>query len=350
VQNRVMSVAVFICFLFVSALLPADQLVLENGDRLSGTIIKSDDTSLLIKTAFAGQVTVEWPAIEQISSSQPLHLGLKDGQTVVGTVTTANGGFAVQAPGQPAIEVPRAAVVFIRSDSEQAAYDKSLHMGWMQGWAGGANVSFALTRGNSQTKNLALAFTADRKTAGDHLGLYANSVFAGNDAPGAATTAQATQSGARYDRNFDSRLFSFGSADFQTDALQSLDLRSVLGAGLGLHAIRGDRTTLDILAGGNYTRENYSSLQRDVAAVTLGEELMKKLGAATVLMQKLYAYPALSDGGQYRAVFNFGTLTKLNRWFGWQNAFSDIYVTNPPAGKRQNDILLTTGLNISFSH
>jgi L-aminopeptidase/D-esterase-like protein len=32
------------------------------------------------------------------------------------------------------------------------------------------------------------------------------------------------------------------------------------------------------------------------------------------------------------------------------NAFGDIYVTNPPAGSKQNDILLTTGLNISFAH
>ena len=28
----------------------------------------------------------------------------------------------------------------------------------------------------------------------------------------------------------------------------------------------------------------------------------------------------------------------------------DIYVTNPPAGAKQNDILLTTGLNFSFTH
>jgi len=25
-----------------------------------------------------------------------------------------------------------------------------------------------------------------------------------------------------------------------------------------------------------------------------------------------------------------------------------VYVTNPPAGKKQNDVILTTGLNVSF--
>ena len=46
-------------------------------------------------------------------------------------------------------------------------------------------MGFALTRGNSETSNLAIAFTADRKTLHDHLGLYTNSVYATNDAPGA---------------------------------------------------------------------------------------------------------------------------------------------------------------------
>ena len=61
-------------------------------------------------------------------------------------------------------------------------------------------------------------------------------------------------------------------------------------------------------------------------------------------------FPDLSDTSQFRGVFNFGTVTKFSKWLGWQNAFGDIYVTNPPAGKKQNDIVFTTGLNVSFTH
>jgi hypothetical protein len=35
---------------------------------------------------------------------------------------------------------------------------------------------------------------------------------------------------------------------------------------------------------------------------------------------------------------------------GWQNTFGDVYVTNPPAGKRKNDVILTTGLNFTVAH
>jgi putative salt-induced outer membrane protein YdiY len=342
----IISVVVFSSTLF------ADQVTLKNGDRLTGTIEKSDAKTLVIKTEFAGEVTVQWPAIQEINSTQPLHVGLADGKTVVGPVKTSDGNLEVSTAAAGTVTTPTSAVLVIRNDAEEAAHEKTLHPSLTEGWAGGANVGFALTRGNSQTKNLALAFTADRKSLTDHLGLYLNSVYATNDAPGAipATTANAIQSGIRFDRNITGRLFGYVSGDFQTDALQSLDLRSVLGGGLGFHVIKNDRTTLDLLGGLNYTRENYSAFHRNFAALTIGEELAQKLGASTLLTQKLYFFPDLSDTGQYRGVFNLGTVTKMSKWLGWQNAFGDIYVTNPPAGKKQNDIILTTGLNVSFTH
>jgi putative salt-induced outer membrane protein YdiY len=347
------SFALFVLLLlFVPEFGWADQIDLQNGDRLTGTIIKSDAKNLVIKTEYAGEVTVQWPAIREINSAAPLHVGSKDGQMVVGSVKTVDGNLDVEAAGITPVTVPKESVTVIRNDAEQAAYERSLHPGLMHSWAGGANVSFALTRGNSEAKSLALAFTADRRTLHDHLGLYANSVYATNDAPGATpnTTANAIQGGARYDHNLTPRVFGFGAGDFQTDDLQDLELRSVFSGGLGFHAIKSDRTSLDLLAGANYTHEKYALFSRNFAGLTLGEELLTKLGAATALTQKLYFYPDLSNSGEYRATFNFGTVTKLSKWLGWQNAFGDIYVTNPPVGKRQNDILLTTGLNISFTH
>jgi putative salt-induced outer membrane protein YdiY len=238
------------------------------------------------------------------------------------------------------------------ANRNNSPYDESLHPGLREGWTGGTNIGFALTRGNSQTKNLALAFNAARKTLNDKLGLYANTVYATNDAPGAtpSTTANAIQGGLRYDHDLTARLFGFGSADFQSDSLQTLNLRTILGGGLGIHLIKAEATTLDLLSGVNYTRENYDAFSRNFAAVTLGEELLHKLRASTSLTQSLYFYPNLSSAGDYRATFNFGTVTKFSKSLGWQNAFGDIYVSNPPAGKRQNDILFTTGLNISFTH
>ena len=337
---------------FYSVVAFADQVVLKNGDRLSGDILKSDSKALVIKTEFAGEVTVQWSAIEEIHSTQSLHVEAKDAKPATGTVTTEGTDLVITTADNRTVTVPKEAVVDMRSPEQQTAWERSQHPGLTQGWTGGANVGFALTAGNSETKNLALAFTADRKSVNDHVALYENSVYATNGTAGGVngTTANSIQSGIRYERNISARAFGFVSSDFQTDALQSLDLRSVFGAGFGYHAIKNDRSTLDLLAGANYTRENYTTLKRNVAALTLGQELTHKLGKSTLLTQKLYVFPALNEGGEYRATFDFGTVTKISKWLGWQTAFGDIYVTNPPAVKKRNDITLTTGLNVTFAH
>ena len=58
----------------------ADQVVMKNGDRLSGTIEKYDDKNLLLKTDYAGEL--DWSAVQQITSTELLHVSLSTGQTV----------------------------------------------------------------------------------------------------------------------------------------------------------------------------------------------------------------------------------------------------------------------------
>ena len=114
----------------------ADQVVLSNGDRLTGAIVKSDAKNLILKTEFAGEVTIKWDAVREITSGEPLHVQLKEGKDLVGKVTTTDGNLYVET-NNGKVEAPKDAVVLLRSESEQAAYDKSLHPGLLQGWNGG---------------------------------------------------------------------------------------------------------------------------------------------------------------------------------------------------------------------
>lgn len=342
----------------------ADQVVLKNGDRLTGSITKSDGKQLVIKTEYAGDVTVKFDAIQSLTSAGDLNVTL-GGKTVVGPVTTSGEDVVVATKTAGPVEAPKASVTLVRSPAEQAAYEKSLHPGWSEGWAGGLNLGFAVTRGNSETKNLNIAFNGARTGFHDKLTLYTNSVYATNDLPTASphTTANSTGGGARYDHDFSPRAFGFGNGDFLSNSLQDLSLRSTLGGGIGMHAIKNAVTTLDLLAGLNYTHESYSdvpipppatkgtySYSNSLAGLTLGDAYTLKVGKGTVITQSFFIYPDLSDTSQYRGTFNFGTVTKLNKWLGWQNSFGDIYVSNPPPTTKKNDLLLATGLNISLKH
>ena len=351
--------------LAISAASFADQVTLKNGDRLTGTVVKSDGKTLVVHTDAAGDVTLQFDAIQGIKADEDLHVTLKDGKTVVGPITTTDSKLEVATKTAGTVEAAKDDVTLIRNDTEQLAYDKSLHPGLMHGWNGGANVGFSVARGNSQTENLALAFNAVHPTLNDKITLYETSIDTKNDLASPSTVANLNTGGLRYDRNLNPRLFVFAAGDFMSNALQFLDLRQVYSGGFGFHAIKSDNTILDLLGGLNYTHETYSNgtpipgtspiaftsygKTNRFIALTVGEELNHKVGKSTLITQNLYFFPDLQQS-EYRATFNFGTVTKISKVFGWQNQFSDIYVTNPPAGAKKNDVLFTTGLNISFTH
>jgi len=354
-----------IALLAFSTTLLADQVSLKNGDRLTGTVVKSDGKTLVLHTEAAGDVTLKYDSIQEIKTDEQLHVTLKDGKSAVGPVTTTDGKLQIATKTSGTVEAPKEDVTLIRNDAEQQAYDKSLHPGLTHGWDGGINVGFSVARGNSETENLALAFNAVHPTLHDKITLYASSINTTNDLADPSTVASLSQGGLRYDRDIHPRVFVFGAADFMANALQFLDLRQVYTGGFGYHAIKSDRTILDFLGGINYTHETYSNgnpvpgfpgvfesygKTNKFAALTLGEELNTKLGKSTVVTQSVGFFPNLQQTGEYRFTFNLGTVTKLNKWLGWQNQFGDIYVSNPPTGSKSNDIIFTTGLNIAFAH
>lgn len=343
----------------------AEQVTLKNGDKITGTVVKSDGKTVVVKTDYAGDLTINWSAIQDLSSDKKLFVETPDRKLISGTVATKDADLVVTTPSG-AVDVPKASVRLIRSEGEQAAYEASLHPALSRNWAGGLNFGFALARGNSQTKNLNLGFNAVRPTNNDKITMYANSIYSANDKSAASphVTANTIFGGIRYDRNLAHRLFAFGAGDFATDDLQNLNLRSILTGGLGFHAIKNDRTTLDFLGGANYTRESYADIfdsstppvllqaahTNSFAGLTLGDELNHKLGAASLFTQRFYYYPNLNNGGGYRTALDLGFSTKLNQWLGWQTGFSDRYTSNPALGNLKNDVLFTTGLNLTFTH
>ncbi|MFZ3266907.1 MAG: DUF481 domain-containing protein [Terriglobales bacterium] len=364
----------------------ADQIVLKNGDRLTGSITKSDGKELVIKTDYAGDVTVKFDAIQSLTSTGDLNVTV-GGKIAVGPVTTSGDDIVVATKNAGPVEAPKASLTVLRSPAEQAAYEKTLHPGWAEGWGGGANLGFALTAGNSETKNLNIGLNATRTGFHDKLILYETSIYATTGKVAlqplspAQTTANSNSGGIRYDRDFAPRLFGFGSADFFNNSLQNLDLRYILGGGIGFHAIKTPNTTLDLLAGINYTHESFSDLMQtnpapppltlfynhsdSSAALTVGDNFTHKLGKNSVFTQTFLLYPSFSqvniafpgatadDVRILRGAFNLGFVTKIHKWLGWQITLADVFDNHPLASNppiERNDITLATGLNFSFTH
>ncbi|HXW55512.1 MAG TPA: DUF481 domain-containing protein [Candidatus Cybelea sp.] len=353
---------VLICvstFLGFASAAPADTLTLKNGDRLTGTIESSDANQITFKTDYAGEIKVVWSAIEQVATPEPLYIQEKNKTIVSGTVTSEGSNVIVHTENAGTVTVPLTEVIMIRSREEQQAYDRSLNPRLWEDWSGGANVGFALARGNSNTTDLTTGINAIRKTLTDQIKTYFSTIYSTAGTIG-VVTANELLAGIRYDKNINPKLFVFVAGDFTHNELQSLDLQQIYTGGLGLHVINQPRTTLDLLGGVNYTRAAYSgptaaigvtSVQQNYVGLTVGEDFVKKIGAASSFTEDFYYYPDINALGQYRYALDAAWVSQIKKWLGWQISLGDRYISNPPIlGTKNNDVVLSMGVNLSFAN
>jgi putative salt-induced outer membrane protein YdiY len=333
----------------------ADQITLKNGDRITGTIISSDAKTLVIKTEYADAVTIKWDFVQQIESSQPLYVGTKSGQVIVGPVTTSDSKLAVATKEAGSVAVPKTDVTSLRDADEQkkaeAALDRLQHPHLGDLWGGTFDTGVGLVRGNSDSTNFTFGLNAVRAAARDKISLYTVSAFSRSAVNGvSSTTAQSIAGGVRYDLNVSDKAFGFGTVDLFNDRFQDLDLRTVIGAGGGYHAIKNNRTTFDVLLGGTFDREFFTTFNRSSAEILLGETLSHKLLASSAFNESVFFYPNMSSTGNYRSTISLALITKLTKLLSWQTSFNDYYLSDPPPGKKSNDLLFSTGLRLTFGN
>ena len=350
----------------------ADTVVLKNGDRLTGAVSQLAGGKLTLHTEYAGDVAIAFDQVSSVKMDKPIVLSqeTKKGKKIdirrleITSIEKTDAGYTVTtASGTEA--VPPAGLTTVRTAAAQQAYENSLRPGWLHAWTATANVSFALARGNSDTTTVGTGMNLTRPTATDKTSLYFTEIYT-HDGLLDQTTADHIAAGARYDHNLNPKIFIFGTGDFATDALQFLDLRSVLGGGFGWHAVAQPKQQLDILGGIVWTHENYGSFTtanatpppatiftpaetNSFAALDFGEQYTRKLGAASAFTEQAYIFPDLQDTSQYRFTLNAGLSTKIKSFLSWQTTVSDVYVTNPPTGTKTNDFILTTGLGFTFT-
>lgn len=345
--------------LCAAALAPAalgGQITLKNGDRVTGTVVKSDGKTVTVKTTYAGDLTVQMSAVASITSDEPITVATSNGQSLTGPVTVDGGALAgatlvVRPTPTTPVTVPLAAVTALRSTSEQAAFERRRDADILELWTGTVDTGFSLTRGNSDTTTFTAGLNATRQTQDDKITVYGTSVFAENSTTGTAvTSASAMRGGGRYDANITPQVFAFGSLDLEHDALQRLDLRSVLGSGFGWHARKSERTTVDVFGGATLNRSNFASQPDTTTSEGLvGQEFSHKLASRMTVKQRLSFYPKLSDPGEFRLNVDTTAVTPITKWVGLQVTVSNRYDSSVLAPGKASDVLVTTGLRFTFA-
>jgi putative salt-induced outer membrane protein len=335
-------------------LLAADQVILTNGDRITGSIVSVDDKTVVLKTAAMGEVKIDRTAVASFETGEPLTVTLKKGEKVVGKVAAAEEKTSITTPAGSVVTVPQADVQAVRTAAGQAAWEREetrrTHPPLLDFWSGTAGVNLAFAGGNAKTTTLGAGATVQRVTGFDKITLVYSQIYSTQSTvrPFGATANRISGS-ARYDRNITGKLFGFAINSYDFDEFLDLDLRTVLGGGLGFHAYKSAKSYWDVGAGADWSREAFGTgLVRNSAEMLVTEESSHQLNKTMQLTQRLSVFPNLSRGGDYRIDFDGGASFKLTKLLTWNVTLTDRFLSNPLPGKQRNDVLLTTGIAIAF--
>jgi hypothetical protein len=343
---------VWVLFLFIAPSLSADQVVLKNGDTITGAIVKKDGGKLTIKSEFLGEVSMPWTAVKSLKSDADLTVVLPGGEAVVGKLNTSGDKLEVATPAATRT-TPLADVGAVRNVAEQRTFDRMQHPRLLELWSGFYDMGLALARGNARTTTLTNAFNASRVSRKDKITVTFNEIYGSarlKGQPVTNTIASAVRGGWTYNRDITPKFFVSTLNDYEHDRFQNLDLRFVVGGGFGVNAIKKEKTNLSFIGGGDYERENFTNnLKRNSGEANFGNDFLYKLSGATSITQSSRFFPNLTYTGEYRMNFDLAGVTVVKKWLAWHVSASDRFVSNPVFGLQRNDLLLSTGFRVSFA-
>ncbi|HQU81963.1 MAG TPA: DUF481 domain-containing protein [Pyrinomonadaceae bacterium] len=350
---KLIIVALF-AVLILNSTVFADRIVMTNGDRLTGKIVKKEGDSITIQTESAGTIKIKWSSVAEVVSDEPLSVTIEDGKVIEAKLNAEDGILYLEKSEDEEIELEKSKLKDVRTPEAQKTFEieqkRIKDNKFTDFWGGTFDAGFSMTAGNSDTRTVSGAFRAVRETAETKFTGYANALHIRNSTGGRhRITAAQIWYGARYDVNINKNWFGFGSGDFEYNKPQKLNLRAVLGGGAGYHAVKSDRVTLDFTGGFTHNFEDFSNgIRRNSAEMLFGEEAKLKLNNRAKLTNRLVVYPNISRFGNLRALFDASLQTDLNNWLGWHLTIGNRYNSRPVSLTEKNDFLMSTGLRFSF--
>lgn len=334
----------------------ADIVTLKNGDRITGALVAIKGGNLQLKSEILGDLTIPLAQVATYSSTTPVAVVRKGQETVKGTlVLTPSANWQVNANGQEQALVPANVDLIMPADAYHEKYEGPTPKPW-QAWKGTAAVGESLNRGNQNTSAFTTSIAAIRERPETvnferHFRSTFNFVtlLSHAEQPGSSVTSHTLDTSLREDYLFDPRLFAFGLGEFQHISTEGLYLRQTYGGGFGFEVLNHPQTTFNLVGGITYQHEHF------IAASTVtsmdgmfGETFGKQFTKRTRLDHSFTFYPDFSQTGQYR----FDTTTvlslKLNSRLSLNASFIDLYLSNPPAGNKNNNVTFSTGVGYTF--
>jgi putative salt-induced outer membrane protein YdiY len=304
----------------------ADEIVLENGNVLTGTIEKIDGGKLFLKTDYSQPIEIQVSKIKKITTDKPVDLYLISGELLKGKVQTApDGKLAVEpAPGQAPTTVELQNVAGINAPPKAPPK-----------WRGNISLGGTQQTGNTERKSASAAAEALYKVESERFtGRFLWNYARDQD----AVTAQNTYGLLKYDHFFSKKFYGYLAGEGFNDHFKNWRFRYLIGPGAG-YQIWDDEVKFFLLEGGvAYGYEDrYTGANKDYMSARMAADIRYKFGKYISVGDYLTIYPSLTYGGQYTLRNEAYILSPLGA--GWNLKLSNIWDHNsdPAPGVLKKD-------------
>lgn len=229
----------------------ADEIILVNGDKISGTIIEKASGSIIVKTSYAGEVTIVWGQVAGITTTAPAVFKLTDETTIKGEALTTESGKIKIKSGEILVTEP------IELGRIDAINPKKVEA---QGVRLSGHVGAAANISDGNTRNKNYYFDAEIVARTDKNRYTMGGEFSQSEVEG-EKTSEAWITYMKYDHFLTSHYYMYANSLFNKDKFKDLNLRSVIGLGLGYQVWESEKKNLSIELGFAYTNEDFLTTQ-----------------------------------------------------------------------------------------
>jgi hypothetical protein len=263
----------------------ADEVLLTNGERLIGKVEALTNGSLTFKSDKVGTVTIAMADVRILTLDIPIQVVIKDETALKGLLYRVVDGRAIVEVEGARRELPLSKAQPQGKEVPPAA----------PRWKGTARVGLTLAQDVIDSHNLALAVKANRETSKANISL--DSAYT-NSRDGDVTTEDFAFLNGDYRVGQKEKRSGFINGSFQTDHVQKLDLRFLLGGGRSIQWKTGESFHLRTDLGLSFRHEDFQGAAPDQRlAAQLGYALGGRANGGLKYGHELAFYPALSDVG-----------------------------------------------------
>ncbi|WP_263408275.1 DUF481 domain-containing protein [Terriglobus tenax] len=348
-----------------------DVIVFQNGDQLTGTLVRGIGDTVVFKSDVVGEVTVPLSKVKELRSSGSFALLKKD--TPVNRKNTQTGMVNVVGDSvtllQPMGQVETIPVKNLAYIIDQQTYDRELEKkaGPLYGWKGTltAGASFVQSTQHGGTFTSGISLSRSIPTVA-YLKTRNRTLFNLTETYGKLTTPVIPQTNPptpdsvvktsifhtdlERDQYVSQRFYYLGTVAFDHNYSSGLDLQQIYGAGMGWTPISTAKQQLDVKGSINYEKQQFESASSNLNLIgaSIGEAYKRNLPRAVVFTQSLQVLPAFNNVQAYSANFATGLTMPVFKRLSMSVSASDNFLNNPSPGFKKNTFQFVTGVTYTL--